>query len=691
MIALLPALLFPAPLVPQAADGGERLPVEADYFEIVTVELPEEVVLEVSGLAVLEDGRPIAATRRGEVFVLENAYSADGSGVEAKLFVDGLQEPLGLLVHDGWIWFVQRGELSRMRDTDGDDRADEIETVTDAWRISGNYHEYNFGPRLGPDGKLWITTNKPFGGEPFGRQKWRGFSFRIDPVTGEAEPVASGLRSPAGVEVSPFGEPFYTDNQGEWCGASKLAHIEPGDFHGHPWGTFSCEDERYRFGHPGDPPNGVLMPRVARTMDAFKLPAVWFPYDKMGKSPAGMVWDTEGNFGPFAGQLFVSDQHHAWVMRVSLEEVNGHWQGACYPFRADFQCGCLRLAWGADGSLLVGQTNRGWGSRGNTTEGLERLVWTGKIPFEVREMSARADGFELTFTRPVDPATAVDPASYRMQSYTYLLHASYGSPEVDVATPVVSAVTVAEDGRSARLVVDGLRAGYVHELHMEGVRSAAGLPLLHDVAYYTLIEIPGRKEYMGREISGVMHWQGGPWLLRDKRESEEATQRFLEALELQPGHRVADVGAGNGYHTLQIAERVGENGKVFAVDIQKPFLRQLEERAKAAGLENVETIVGHVTTPYLEPDSCDLILMSDVYHELSHPELMLTNMREALTANGRLALLEFRAEDPEVPIKKLHKMTREQVVLELSANGFELVGEHEGLPWQHLLFFGRKE
>lgn len=470
-------------------DAQASAPAESDYYRIVTLVEPEGVTLEVSGLAVLEDGRPLVATRRGQVFLLENAYSEDGSGLKCELYAEGLQEPLGLLEHEGWIYVAQRGELSRMRDEDGDDRMDEIQTVCDAWRISGNYHEYNFGPRLGPDGNFWITTNKPFGSEPFGSVPWRGFALAITPE-GEMKPLCAGLRSPAGLQNSPWGEMFYTDNQGEWCGASKLSHLEAGDFHGHPWGIGSCELPEWSFDVPNSPPDGRPMPEVGDEVPSFKLPAVWFPYDKMGKSPAGILWDTtEGAFGPFAGQAFVADQHHASVMRVSLEEVDGHWQGACYPFRSGLQCGALRLAWGRDDSLFVGETNRGWGSLGTKTDGLERLVWTGETPFEILEMTSTPTGFRLSFTAPVAPKSAGDPSSYELESYTYLLHSPYGSPEVLKETPEVKAVRVADDRRSVELDVEGLREGFVHELHASGVRSSDERELLHDSAYYTLIHI----------------------------------------------------------------------------------------------------------------------------------------------------------------------------------------------------------
>ncbi|MFT5152643.1 MAG: glucose/arabinose dehydrogenase, partial [Planctomycetota bacterium] len=356
-------------------------PTESDFWTIERIDPPEGVILEISGLTSMPDGSVLACTRRGELFRV-HGIGTDEVRFETALI--GLHEPLGLLPHNDSVYAVQRGELSRLRDTDSDGKFDLIETVCDDWRISGNYHEYNFGPRLDHEGNLWITTNKPFGDQPFGKADWRGYALRITP-DGTMIPTCAGLRSPAGVQASPEGQMFYTDNQGEWCGASKLSHLEPGDFHGHPWGAFSTELPLWPYDPITDVPDGERMHEVHETIPSFKLPAVWFPYDKMGRSPAGFVWDKEGALGPFQGQVFVGDQYQASVMRVFLEEVDGHWQGACFPFRKGFGCGIIRLAW-HQGALLTGQTARGWGGLGSKQWGLERLVWNGEMPFEIREM-----------------------------------------------------------------------------------------------------------------------------------------------------------------------------------------------------------------------------------------------------------------------------------------------------------------
>ncbi len=481
-------------LARQQEDIAPRIAAEQRYYRVLTMPLNEGMSMEVGGLLQLSDGRIMAATRRGEIFIVENAFSDPPEPV-FKQYAFGLGQPLGLLELGGWIYTAQRGELTRLRDTDGDDRADIFETVTDAWETSGDYHEYVFGPRPTPDGKLWVTLNIPFGDQPYGHAPWRGWAARIDPTTGDTEFVAAGLRSPAGIEVSPWGEVFYTDNQGEWNNASKLSLIEVGDFHGHPHGMASTRHPDSQVEPPpeGQPEGGTYMKDLHELIPNYRMPSVWFPYVKLGQSPSGLRWDTTGGkFGPFEGQVFVGDQHHAMVMRVFLEKVGGHWQGAAFNFRRGLDSGVIRLAFADDGSLFAGMSDRGWGGVGPEPHGLQRIVWTGAVPFEVHEMRARPNGFELVFTEAVDPETAGNPASYRMESYTYRLSENYGGPEEDKLDVAIRSARVAADGMSVRLAVEPLRAGYVHELHLHGVRSSDGEALLHPDAFYTLVNIPAR-------------------------------------------------------------------------------------------------------------------------------------------------------------------------------------------------------
>jgi ubiquinone/menaquinone biosynthesis C-methylase UbiE len=202
---------------------------------------------------------------------------------------------------------------------------------------------------------------------------------------------------------------------------------------------------------------------------------------------------------------------------------------------------------------------------------------------------------------------------------------------------------------------------------------------------------PSSGTYKGREIAQTMHYLGAPWLTRESREREEESSTLLEALKVQPGDVVADIGCGNGFYTLKLAKLVGPNGKVIAVDIQREMLEFLKEAAAAEGITNIDPVLGTVIDPKLPAEKVDLVLLVDVYHEFSHPEQMLSAIRTSLKPTGRVALAEFRAEDPKVPIKPLHKMSKQQILKEFPPNGFKLIEEFDKLPWQHLMFFQRDD
>jgi cyclopropane fatty-acyl-phospholipid synthase-like methyltransferase len=198
-------------------------------------------------------------------------------------------------------------------------------------------------------------------------------------------------------------------------------------------------------------------------------------------------------------------------------------------------------------------------------------------------------------------------------------------------------------------------------------------------------------EYMGRRIAQTMHYTGAEWLTRDNREQEERCSLMLANLGLKKGQTLCDMGCGNGFYTLQLAKMTGPEGLVYAVDIQPEMLKLLKERAAGQDLRNVRPTLGTFTDPKLPNGKIDMILLVDVYHEFSHPEQMLAAMRESLSPEGVCVLVEFRGEDATVPIKPEHKMSKAQILKEWPANGFKVVKEFEGLPWQHMLFLGRDE
>lgn len=194
-------------------------------------------------------------------------------------------------------------------------------------------------------------------------------------------------------------------------------------------------------------------------------------------------------------------------------------------------------------------------------------------------------------------------------------------------------------------------------------------------------------EYMGREIAQTMHYAGAEWLLRDERDLEERCSLLLDNLGLRTGMSVCDMGCGNGFYSLPIARLVGRKGRIWAVDVQPEMLDLLRERMDKEIVTNITPILGSFHDPRLPDESIDLMLLVDVYHEFSYPEQMLAAIRQSLRPDGRVALVEFRAEDDSVPIKPEHKMSKEQILKEFPANGFVLDSEFDGLPWQHVMFF----
>ena len=482
--------IFPAVLL-LTTTALAQTPTEGDYYPITRFPIPKGIVLEAGGIHPLKNGKVAVSTRRGEIWIVESAFGKDPAKVKFKRFAHGLHEVLGIVAKDGWLYATQRCELTKMKDSDGDGRADVFETVNAGWGITGDYHEYAFGSKFDKDGNIWVVLCLT--GSFSSNIKYRGWCVRITP-DGKLIPTCSGIRSPGGIGANAAGDVFYTDNQGPWNGTCGLKWLRPGSFQGHPGGNgwYSLPEVKKAMGkRPRDPNSNSRIMAEAKKIPEFEPTAILFPYSKMGQSASGIACDlTGGKFGPFQKQLFVGDQTHSTVMRCFLEKIDGHYQGACFPFRAGFGSGTLSLELANDGTLFVGGTNRGWGSRGTRPFAFEKLTWTGKVPFEIHEMRARPDGFELTFTHPVDAKTAVDVKSYKLSTYTYLYRSQYGSPEVDHTTPTIEKAVVAADGKGVRLYVKGLREGHVHELHGDGVRSNAGLPLLHKEAYYTLNYVP---------------------------------------------------------------------------------------------------------------------------------------------------------------------------------------------------------
>ena len=493
---------------------GQEAPKEEDFFKIMKVPAPEGTLLEVGGLALLPNGDLGISTRRGEVFIVENPTSRKPY---FRRFASGLHEILGLAYKDGALYCAQRGELTKLVDTNNDGKADVYETVY-AWPISGHYHEYSFGPKIAPDGTFFVSGNVAFGDEQWyrgeSRVPWRGWIMNITPE-GKMTPWATGMRSPAGLGMLD-GDLFYSDNQGDYVGSGGIWHITKGAFVGHPAGlkwtslpnsplkltaeqldkVVDDRDIKDGQGRAIKPENRVNEKYITHR-EAMKLvpelrtQAVVLPHTVLGISNSEMIKIPENAFGPFGGQILIGDQGQSKIMRVVMEKVKGEYQGVAFDFRGGFQSGVMRLLFAPDGSLFVGETNRGWGSAGEANQGLQRLVWNKDLPFEMRTIKAMPDGFEIEFTQPADRKSAEDLASYAVESFTYKYQPVYGSPPVNQLEHKVKGVKVSEDGLKARIIVDNLRKDYVYNIALEGVRTKENsYSLVHTNGFYTLNNIP---------------------------------------------------------------------------------------------------------------------------------------------------------------------------------------------------------
>jgi glucose/arabinose dehydrogenase len=460
---------------------------QSDFYLREEIPLPPGEVMEIGSIALMPGQQIAVTTRRGDLWICTGAYRDDLSNVTWKKFAQGLHEPFGMFWKAGWLYLTQRPEVTRLKDSTGSGVADTFETISSDWGINGDYHEYAFGSEPDKNGDIWVVLCLT--GSAGADSDWRGWCLRVTPG-GKMIPTCSGIRSPGGIGLDATGQVFYTDNQGPWNGSSSLKWLKPGSFQGNPTGN-----KFHQLAKLPAPPEVADKSRILaeRTKHReFIPPAVVFPHGKVGQSPTGIACDQSGGkFGPWPKQLYVGEQTHSQVQRVCLEQVNGLYQGAVFPFLEGFETGLIPVRLDQDAGLLfTGGSNRGWASRGSKPFTFERVKWTGKTPFEIQTMTANKDGFTLNFTEPVDPATAANPATYGMAAWTYIYQSQYGSPEVDQATPKITAATVSADRKSVRLTIDGLVRGHVHHLNSQALKSAKGDTLWHPDAYYTLNEIP---------------------------------------------------------------------------------------------------------------------------------------------------------------------------------------------------------
>ncbi|MGV9239094.1 family 16 glycoside hydrolase, partial [Streptomyces nigra] len=460
---------------------GDGLPLTDVRPDLTLTDLrPDGFEPQVTGMDWLPDGRLAlttwggSQTTTGEVYLLDHVTGKTSRDkVTVKKIASGLREPMGIKYVDGSLYVSQKHELTRLVDTDRDFVTDEYRTVA-TWPYGGNFHEFAFG-LLYRDGYFYVNLSVAidYGGATTTPQPapGRGTTYRISKKTGKVQPIAGGLRTPNGIGWGPGGDLFTTDNQGGWLPASKLVHIK-----------------RDRFFNHYTEPSGPFDDRPVTE------PVLWLPQNEIANSPSTPLYLRKGRF---AGQLLIGDVTYGGLQRAYLEKVKGQYQGAVFRYTQGLEAGVNRITMGPDGAVYAGGlgADGNWGQEGKLKFGLQKLTPNGGNTFDVKEMRAVPGGFDLEYTQPLSQDTVDKLASrYQAEQWRYTPTSDYGGPKIAEERLGVRSATLAKDGRTVLLRLDGLKPGRV--VHVRSPRpfaSTSGEKLWSTEAWYTLNALPGKQ------------------------------------------------------------------------------------------------------------------------------------------------------------------------------------------------------
>jgi glucose/arabinose dehydrogenase len=479
-----------------------------EHFSFEDIASPPGVDPQVGAMEILSDGRIAVAFHRGDVMI----YNPSNKAWSA--FASGLQEPLGMLADkDGSLLVMQRAELTRLRDTNNDGSADEYETVFDDFGMSGNYHEFAYGPARDAQGNLYIvlgvasngapmaeeirgefskigkvdfagmTTRETWGknrgaaGRMYSRVKWRGWVLKLSPDGKTMEPFASGFRSPNGIGFDAAGRLLITDNQGDWRPTSPLYDVKKGGFYGHPASLV------WTPGWDGKDPLSIPVTELEKK----QTPAIgYFPQGELANSPTWPVIIQQGSFpASWTKQTLIGEMNQKNLVRVLEDKVDGTLQTALVPVfnGSPLGMGSNRLGFGKDGSLYVGKTQLSWAGG----KGITRIKWNGKAFLSLDQIKAQKEGFTLRFSQPLDAATL---NKLTVTRHTYDYHSAYGAPKKDLTQLDVKNAKLSADGLNLTFEIGALKEKYLHLIDMTGLVGKDGAKVLGNKAWYQVVKAP---------------------------------------------------------------------------------------------------------------------------------------------------------------------------------------------------------
>ena len=477
-----------------------------DTFTIEKIKTPPGIDAQIGGIDAMPNGNLAMCLHRGEVLIYN-------PGAETwTRFAEGLHEPLGLLAEsDSSFLIMQRPELTRVKDTDGDGVADLYETVFDGFGMTGNYHEFAFGPVRDKEGNLYVSLNvasngagvraevrgewsgiglerskmlnggrewrksKGRAGRMYSRVPYRGWVIKIAPDGSVYQPWASGFRSPEGLGFDAEGRLYVTDNQGDWIGTSKVHHVREDHFYGH---VASLVWKEGWTREPLKVPLGEL--------DKMRTPAMGLlPHGELANSPTEPRMIPKGMFGPFAEQMLIGEMNQANLIRFLPDAVGDVSQGAAIPF---LRTGALgrgnhRLTFTKDGSLWIGKTHLSWAGASGLTR--VRLKKDQRDFLAIDRVKLIPQGFALGFTQALARESL---KKVKVKRHTYKYHATYGSPKIDEKEVPCEVTEISRNDKTCVVKFDDFKEGYLYTVSLPGVKSSKGKPLLGDKLYYTLLK-----------------------------------------------------------------------------------------------------------------------------------------------------------------------------------------------------------
>lgn len=449
---------------------GEKLEAVHPSFDLLEIR-PEGFTPKVGGIDFLADGRMVVTSwdSVGAVWLVDKYQDGDPSTTQVKRIATGLAEPLGVSVYEGEIYVLQKQELTKLIDHNGDDIIDEYRAICNAWEVTSNFHEFAFG-LVQKDGYFYATLATailPGGASVTPQNKDRGTVIKIHPSDGSYERVADGLRTPNGIGIGVDGEIFVADNQGDWLPASKIVHVKQGAFYG---------------ARATDP--------IANKDRPETLPVAWLTQDEIGNSPSQPLYI---NVGPYKGQMLHGEVTHGGLKRVFAEKVNGQYQSALFRFTQGLEAGVNRVAWGPDGVLYIGGIGNpgNWGHEGKLWYGLQGMKFNGKTTFEMLAVRAKTDGVEIEFTEPLAVGQGMYKDEYTVKQWFFKPTEAYGGPKMNLHDMKIKSVNLSEDRKRVFLELDGMKPNHMVYIRIaKPFVSESRQDLWTTECWYTMNEIP---------------------------------------------------------------------------------------------------------------------------------------------------------------------------------------------------------